>query len=164
MSDIKVTGLSELQKLLDDLPGNIEKNVVRGGIRAAAKVVLEEAKRLAPVGGSNLPKGESPGDLRDSIRISMKVKKGLVTASINAGSNKAYYAHMVEFGTAQHFIKPKNRKSLFIAGLMKEIVDHPGAKAKPFMRPAIDSKAEEAINAMADYMRDRIAKEANKLK
>lgn len=164
MSEIKVTGLSELQKLLDDLPANIEKNVVRGGIRTAAMVIQDEAKRLCPMGGSNLPKGESPGDLRDSIRIKMKLRKGWVMAKINAGSNKAYYAHMVEFGTAQHFIKPKNRKSLFVAGLMKEIVDHPGAKAKPFMRPAIDSKTEEAIAAMADYMRDRITKEVDKLK
>ncbi len=164
MSEIKVTGLSELQKLLDDLPANVEKNVVRGGIRTAARVIQDEAKRLCPVGGNNLPNGESPGDLRDSIRISMKVKQGLVKANINAGSNKAYYAHMVEFCTAQHFIKPKHHKSLFIAGLMKEIVDHPGAKAKPFMRPAIDSKAEEAIAAMADYMSERITKEVDKLK
>lgn len=58
MPDFKVEGLAELQKMLDDLPANIEKNIMRGGLRAAAKVVQEEAQRVCPVGSGNLPKGE----------------------------------------------------------------------------------------------------------
>ena len=154
MSDIKVTGLAELQALLDELPARIEGNVVRGGLRAAAKVVETEAKRLCPVGKS--------GDLRDSIRVSLRSKHGRISATVKAGDAKAYYAHMVEFGTARHWIKPKNRKSLFVAGLLREAVDHPGAKKEPFMRPAIDGKANEAIDAMAVYLRERIPKEIDR--
>ena len=50
MTDIEVKGLAELQKLLDELPARIEANVVRGGLRAAAKVIRDEARRLCPVG------------------------------------------------------------------------------------------------------------------
>ena len=154
MSDIKVTGLAELQALLDELPARIEGNVVRGGLRAAAKVVETEAKRLCPVGKS--------GDLRESIRVSLRSKHGHISATVKAGNAKAYYAHMVEFGTARHWIKPKNRKSLFVAGMLREAVDHPGAKKEPFMRPAIDGKANEAIDAMAVYLRERIPKEIDR--
>ena len=154
MSEIEVTGLAGLQALLDELPARIEGNVVRGGLRAAAKVVEMEAKRLCPVGKT--------GDLRNSIRVTLRSKHGHISATVKAGNAKAFYAHMVEFGTARHWIKPKNRKSLFVAGLLREAVDHPGAKKEPFMRPAIDGKADEAIDAMAAYLRERIPKEIDR--
>ena len=154
MSEIEVKGLSGLQALLDELPARIEGNVVRGGLRSAAKVVEMEAKRLCPVGKT--------GDLRESIRVTLRSKHGRISATVKAGNARAFYAHMVEFGTARHWIKPKNRKSLFVAGLLREAVDHPGAKKEPFMRPAIDGKAGEAIDAMAAYLRDRIPKEIDK--
>lgn len=152
--DIKVEGLAELQALLDELPAKIEANVVRGGLRQAAKVVEAEAKRLCPVGKT--------GALQDSIRVSMRAKHGHISATVKAGGGKVFYAAMVEYGTARHWIKPKNRKSLFVAGLLREAVDHPGAKKQPFMRPAIDGKASEAVDTMAAYMRDRIPKEIDK--
>ena len=162
MTDIEVKGLSDLQKLLDELPARIEANVVRGGLRAAAKVIRDEARRLCPV-GENLPKGHKSGALRDSIRVSMSSKHGAITASIKAGGkNNVYYAHMVEYGTAHHLIKPRNRKSLFIAGLFKEVIDHPGAQKKPFMRPALDSKVDEAIRTFAEYVRNRLDAEVAK--
>ena len=154
MTEIEVKGLAGLQALLDELPARIEGNVVRGGLRAAAKVVEMEAKRLCPVGKT--------GDLRDSIRVTLRSKHGHISATVKAGNARAFYAHMVEFGTARHWIKPKNRKSLFVAGLLREAVDHPGAKKEPFMRPAIDGKADEAIDAMAVYLRERIPKEIDR--
>jgi HK97 gp10 family phage protein len=119
-------------------------------------VVSEEAKRLAPP--------DKTGELRKSIRVSMRVlsKAGWVNAQIKAGGKKAWYARLVEFGTARHWIKPKNRKSLFFAGLAREIVDHPGARPKPFMRPAFDAKAQVAIEEMANYIRQRLPKELKK--
>lgn len=168
MHEVKVEGLADLQKMLDELPAKIEANVVRGGLRAGAKVVMEEAQRLCPVATPNMENirlyGGHAGALRNSIRISGKRVKGKVIFRVVAGNATAYYARMVEFGTARHWIKPANRKSLFLAGLFKEAIDHPGAQKKPFMRPAIDNKANEAIDAMADYIRERIPKELSKQK
>lgn len=150
--------------MLEELPAKIEGNVMRGGMRAAARVVQDEAKRLCPLGSGEMPKGHSPGDLRNSVRISMRFKQGRITADVKAGNAKAFYAHMVEFGTARHFIKAKNRKSLFYSGSGVEQVEHPGAKAKPFMRPAIDNKANAAIDALSEYIVTRLPKEIEKLK
>lgn len=180
MADVKVSGLAELQKMLDELPAKIEANIVRGGLRTGANVIKEEAQRLVPV---------DEGDLKDSIRVSMRSRKGRVQASIKAGNAKAFYAHMVEFGSARHWIKATKkpgrmtRKGMkdYSIGTMNRIakaggslvigksfvgdeIIHPGAQKKPFMRPAIDNKAEEAIEAMANYLRDRIPKEVEKLK
>jgi HK97 gp10 family phage protein len=150
---VKITGLAELHKALQELPAKIERNVLRGGLRAGANVIREEARNRAPV---------KSGALRDSIRVSVRAKRGEVTATIKAGGKKAWYAHLVEYGTARHFIKPKNRQSLFFAGLMKEVVDHPGAQRKPFMRPALDTKTQAAVEAAAAYMRARLPRELKK--
>lgn len=153
VSELHVSGLSELDRLLKELPAKIEGNIMRGAVRAGAKVMEARAKELVPV---------DDGDLRDSIKVSTKSKRGRVSATVRAGGKKAFYAHMVEFGTARHFIKPRKRKSLFFAGLAREVVDHPGASPKPFMRPALDSGQAEAVNAAADYIRKRLAKDAAK--
>lgn len=156
MADLEITGLADLHKALQELPGKIEANVVRGGLRAGGNVLAEEARRQTPIGS---------GDLRESIRVSLRLRKaeGKIQAFVKAGNKKAWYANLVEFGTARHFIKPKNRKSLFFAGLAREVIDHPGAKKKPFMRPALDSKAQSAMDAMAAYIRARLPKELGKL-
>lgn len=168
MADINVSGLVELQKMLDELPAKIEANVVRGGLRAAAKVVVDEAKRLCPIDHPSteaVKQGATAGELQRSIRISGRLSKGRIIYLVKAGNAKAFYAHMVEYGTARHLIKPKSSGSaLFFGGFARGEVQHPGAQKKPFMRPAIDGKAEEAINTMADYIRDRIPKELAKQK
>ena len=153
VSELHVSGLSELDKLLKELPARIEGNIMRGAMRAGAKVFADRAKQMVPV---------KSGQLRDSIKVSTRSKRGRVSATVRAGSKKAFYAHMVEFGTARHLIKPRKRKSLFFAGIAREVVDHPGASPKPFMRPALDGGQVEAVNAAADYIRKRLAKEAAK--
>lgn len=153
MAEVEITGGAELQKMLSDLPAKIEGRIFRGALRAGAKVIERKAKELAPV---------RTGKLRDSIKVSTRSRRGRISASIRAGNKKSFYAQWVEFGTAKHFIKPKESKSLFFAGVSKETVDHPGATAKPFMRPALDSSQDEAIRVFADYVRKRLAKEAAK--
>lgn len=171
MLEINIQGLADLNKQLQELPAKIEANVLRGGLRAGAKVIEAEAKRLVPVGPPRVTRTKNGdvtlrkgGALRNSIRVSMRsrLKAGWLNVNIKAGDKDAWYAHLVEFGTARHWIKPKNRKSLFFAGLAKELVDHPGAKPKPFMRPAFDAKHRAALDAMADYIRTRLPKEFKK--
>lgn len=158
MAEVRIEGLADLHKLLQELPAKLEANVLRGGMRAGAKVIEQEARRLAPVGTGN-----GSGDLRASVRASVRSRNGKVEATIKAGGKKAWYARLVEFGTAAHLIRPKNRKSLFFAGLAREQVNHPGAKKKPFMRPALDSRAQQAMQTLADYLRNRLPKEFRKL-
>ena len=145
-----VTGLADLQKALNDFPVQVEKKIMRGGLRAGMKPMLEAAKQAVPVKSSAL---------RDSLRIGTNAKSGKVTATLKAGDKKAWYAYMVEFGTAAHFIQPKFAKALGFLGALVEGVHHPGSKKKPFMRPAMDTMQPQAIQAMADYLRQRIDKE-----
>lgn len=158
MIDAQITGLDELLKTLEQLPVNVERKIMRGALRAGQKVVLEQAKATIH---------NVSGHLADSLRISTrKLRNGQVSARVIAGSKAAFYAHMVEFGTAKHLIKPKNRKSMVIAGMMREVVHHPGAKKKAFMRPAADAAAQEssaALIALKAYIAQRLNAEMDKL-
>lgn len=155
MADIEIKGAAELHRALAQLPAKLEAQVSRQALRAGAKVIEREAKALTPV---------AEGKLRASIRTSTGMKRGgVVYAHVKAGGRKkgdAFYAHMVEYGTKPHEIKPKRFKSLFIAGIFRKVVQHPGAKARPFMRPAFANKSQEALGAIADYIRARLARVA----
>lgn len=155
---LTIAGGRELYDQLQQLPAKIERNVLRGGLRAGALVLKQEAARLAPVEAG----GPHPGALRDSVRVSVRAVRDKVLATVRAGNDTAFYAHFVEFGTAAHEERPKGAKSLFFAGINRTVVEHPGAKPKPFMRPALDAKAQSAIDAVADYVRARLPREFSK--
>ena len=44
MADVKVKGLADLNKFLQQLPAKVEQSVLRGALRAGANVVMAEAK------------------------------------------------------------------------------------------------------------------------
>lgn len=147
MSDvtISVNGLAELQKFLDQLPAKIERNIMRGALRAGAKVIEKEAK-------TNIH--SISGELRDSLKIRTGSRRGTVTATIRS---RLFYARFVEYGTRPHRITSET--ALAFGKTLTRSVDHPGAQPHPFMRPALDSRAQDAIVAAAEYIKKRLTKE-----
>lgn len=146
MADFEVQGLKELNDKLAQLPARLEKNILRGAIRAGAMPIVEDARRRAPVLSSLDPRRVF-GALAKSIRaIGVQMKNGMLTGGVRAGGSAsvgrgkakleadAFYARFVEFGTVK-------------------------MAARPFLRPAIDSKTQAAIDATAQYIRDRADKE-----
>lgn len=172
-NEISIAGLKELNDVLKTLPAKIEKNVMRGAMRAGLNEIRTEAKAQLTSGGH-----VKTGELQRSVRVSFVRKSekfGYVRGKVTAGNNKAWYAHFIEFGTGSFYagkgskskrkpyeIKPKSRKSLFFAGLMKETVTHPGIHPSPFMRTAFDAKSAASIKAFAAYMTKRLPKEIKK--
>lgn len=148
---IVVKGLAELQKALQTLPAKLQANVMRGALRAGAKPLMAEAKQLAPV---------DQGLLAASLRIHTRVKSLVAIGSVKAGGSPrnsqhaARHAHLVEYGTKPHHIEARPPNKALAIGVFS--VDHPGARAHPFMRPALDAKGQVALAAMADYMRKRL--------
>ena len=149
---ISVKGLMDLQKFLDLLPQKIERNIIRGALRAGAVVIKDAAKEACPVGEPsdiNRQKyGGYAGALRDSIRVSTSHKGKMIYSHVKAGGKTkkgadVYYAHIIEFtGAAPH----PNRG-----------VIHPGMDAIPFMRPAFDKTNAAAVIAVGNYIKNRLA-------
>lgn len=141
--EFKVEGLAQLNEFLQAMPARLEKNILRGAIRAAAKPVADDARSRAPV----LKEPDDrriAGALKKSVRVmSVRVKDGVVQGgvavggkvTVGRGKNKAdgdaFYAHMVERGTVK-------------------------MAAQPFFRPAIDGKSQTAVDTAAEYIRQRV--------
>jgi len=172
-SSVEIKGLAELDKLLKDLPAKIEGNVMRGALRAGQKTMGDAAKANLQRNGS-----VKTGALQKSVRIRFQRKSekfGWIRSYLIAGNKEAWYAHLIEYGTGSFYagngskskkapydIKPKNKKSLFFAGLARQVVTHPGIQPKPFMRPAFDASNQQSIEAIANYIRIRLPKEIKK--
>jgi HK97 gp10 family phage protein len=146
---LHVEGLAALESMLAQLPDKIERNIVRGALRAGSREFVKEAQRRVP---------RKTGRLAKSIRVSVRKVRGALVATTKAGNKEAFYAHLVEFGTAAHLIKPANAKALAVAGRAVAKVRHPGGRAQPFMRPAFDIGGQRAVLSYAAYMRKRLTK------
>ena len=137
MSETHVKGLADLQKFLD----------MRGALRAGMKPIVAAAKENAAV---------ASGKLRDGLKVYTRIKNGVVTAKLRTTGKHAFIALWIEFGTSAHRIKGKKGGYLAIGGGYYKSVEHPGIKARPFMRPAIDGQAQNAVVAAAEYMKKRL--------
>lgn len=96
--------------------------------------VTNSAKQRTPV---------NTGNLRNSIRQEpVKVEGARVSFSVVADAD---YASFVHDGTRPHVITPKSAKVLaFRAGgtmVFASRVNHPGTKARPFLRNALEAEA-----------------------
>ncbi len=130
--DFEMKGAKELQRLLKELGPQVASKVGDKALRAGARPIVAEAKRLVPV---------RTGALRRAITTAVeRRRKGQAERVIVIGFKKPHSrrAHLTEFGTR------------FTA-------------AKPFMRPALDTKAGAALTAMGDELARGIAEEAAKL-
>lgn len=150
MDDEVIVGGRELANFLQQLPVKVEKNILRAALRAGGIVFREEARDNVPV---------EDGDLKASIRVTTRMKRGTIYASVKAGGRRAPHWHWVEFGTKPHKIKAKKQAALAFGGKIARTVDHPGARPKPYMRPALDAKSSAAIAAVAAKIRERLTKE-----
>lgn len=161
---IKINGKDAFDKFLSALPGKLEQNVLRGGMRAMAKVIADDAQERC-----------ISSEAAASIKVGTRAERGLVTSKVQTKGRGAYLAPWLEYGTAPHFISVDesqrggrsvrrinelHRKgSLVINGqFVGETVHHPGARPHPFLRPAVDSKMDEGLAAMTSYVTTRLAR------
>lgn len=164
---MKTTGLGDVFSALDNVEKKIRKKGIRKGMNEATKIVAKAAKQKAVRVSGLLAKSIG----RKVGRDRRKVTVGLVGPRIGfAGSyagkprDPEKYAHLVELGTAPHSVakgdtlERKNRKGDVVkqasqtAGKM-----HPGAQAKPFLRPAADDNVTRVRDAIADAIAEVLA-------
>ena len=148
MAEIHVRGLQELQKFLDELPPKLERNVMRGALRAGMNTVKPVAQaKVHSVSGL----------LAAGLKVTTRARGGRVTASLKATGKHAFLAKWVEFGTSAHNVAAKLGGWLSFMNIFRKVIRHPGAKPRPFMRPALDAQAQTAVIAAAEYMKNRLA-------
>jgi HK97 gp10 family phage protein len=153
-----VKGIADLNKKVAAIPKRVEARA-RMAMEKGADELVAMMKRLVAV---------DDGDLRDSIGwtwgdapagakviSSSEVGERGLKITVYAGSEKAYYAAWVEFGTAPHNVALGGGtvagKKQAVAGLGN---GHPGSRAQPFFFPS--------YRALRKRIRDRIKRETAK--
>ncbi len=143
----KVEGGDQLLKELAALGGNV-RSTARTAVRAGAKVIQAQAETNAEAIATRPAK-------HTQIKISQRVK-GTIEAMIGPSKRKWFYRYF-EMGVTPHEISGQplvfeGDEGLVIIGS----VSHPGMAARPWLRPAFDTKQGEAPDAVADVFRRAI--------
>lgn len=143
MLTMKINGGRELHALLQQLPVKVETRILRNALARGAKVIQQEAILRAPV---------LTGELRDSIKTTRDTKRGRVTAKVKLRGHHSYLGYFFEYGASPHIISVRDGEGSLKIGnnFVGKEVQHPGVY-QPFMRPALDAKAQEAINVIGEY-------------
>jgi HK97 gp10 family phage protein len=133
MQGTKILGLEQAIRFMQTVGTDREiKTAMRSGMRKASKVVAARAKQLVPKDSGNLRRSIGSVNARDKNNF----------PAVITGARKAkdgWYAHFVEFGTSGIVQKPT--KGRYKKGQRYRSDQSP----KPFMRPAIDEKQNEAM-------------------
>lgn len=152
--DFTVLGLDELSKKLKEMPIKLAKNGLRAAVNAGAQVVYKEARARVPVDTGRVKKNiykkqirEKSNNVQQTYYVGVRlgsggtyaktkanVRKGRVGKSYDTES-RAFYWRFLEFGTSK-------------------------LPARPFLRPAFDTKKTQAVDAMAKKLKERIDKYA----
>lgn len=139
--NMQLRGFKELDDQLKTLPNKVAGVALERAVHAGAKVIRDEARRLAPKHDGPYPKSRKdrkPGMLKRSIvsRTNKKVRDGI---TVNIGpSKRAWYGRLVEMG---HAIVTKAT-----AGKTRKAGRN--VPPKPFLRPAMDAKGAEAVKVL----------------
>lgn len=164
-----VKGLAELEKFLSVLPQNMQKQAIRQALTAAAKPIRDEARLRAPKQSGKLARAIRTGSPRQN-------EDGTFSITVRVtGNEHAFLGYFFEYGVRPHLIARKAAKrgpaglkaavsqGEKIKGVMKigddfvsGVISHPGFRPQPFLVPALDIRAADAVQAFSGRIRDFI--------
>lgn len=135
----RINGSARLRKLLRDLPDDMQEDV-RQAVALSADWILQDALRAAPV---------DSGFLKDSLRVALSKDKLVArVGSFGGKTQRAFYAALVEFGTAAGSRKAR-------AGGTQE---HPGTKpGQPYLLPAYEKNRQRAFKNMENAVKHALS-------
>jgi len=171
--DFPVKGLAELDRYLSALPQNLQKSAYRAGLTAAAGVVRDEARARAPKQTGRMARAIRSGSARVNQDGTLSIR-----VYVDERRPDGFLGYFAEYGVDPHLIARSGRGEGRVAvrraaggegsiagrpmklgpdDFVSGVIQHPGHAAHPFMRPALDGKADEAAEAFAAKIRDYLA-------
>jgi hypothetical protein len=160
---MEIRGADYASKALRDIEIKLAKNIVRSAVMAGARVVVKQARAMAPV---------KTGQLRRQIRASSRTigVSGIIRATVKQRSTKkerekklyAKTGHLIVGGTRPHTIPKDSGDRVAVRGQVYSRVKHPGSKPYPFFEMAAQAVWKQSINAFSDKLDQRLLAEVAK--
>jgi HK97 gp10 family phage protein len=131
----RIEGLAELEKALKEMPDKIARKAMRMALKEGAGVLQREMEARAPRGAE--PLKEKRTRLAESFKTAVSFLgasrgENFVEAKIRV-KRSAFHWIFIEFGTSR-------------------------MPARPFIRPVIDGKWQDALGRMRDVLKREIEK------
>jgi HK97 gp10 family phage protein len=144
-ADIDVRGVEEALRLLSKMEGAPLKKTLQKATSASAKYLKPKVQAAAP---------RRTGKLRKSISAT-QAKRERPASIVKARPKVAFYRHMVIQGTKPHRIRFPDQKR---AGVAKSAgnIQHPGAKAQPFIEQTSRQYRDQAINEAVKVIKQEL--------
>jgi HK97 gp10 family phage protein len=162
---IEPRSYSRLKAQLKELERAVRKEIIEEALQQGGEVILKVAKAKAPgphiilkiIGGRTLRKRIDP--------VFAKVVKSNGKFAAIGPDRKHWYYRFSEFGARAHDIFAKRAKTLRFHGkdglvFVSRARNTGGVKLRPFLRPAVDSRGEEAVRVMGLVLKREIEKAA----
>lgn len=156
---IRIDGLQEIGAALRELPRRLDSKILNAGLLAGARVVRDEAKRLAPELSVEDDRWER-GALRRAIAAS-RIRPTQYAAEATVRVRKLTKRQLAKFKSRRRFLAGRLRRAHPRDAFYWVFVEFGTAKmtARPFLRPAFESQKERAVEAAIKVFRDRLEKE-----
>lgn len=166
--NFRITGHRDLERRLAKLDRKMQTRLMRNALGKPARAIVKDARALVPTDTVLLKKS-----LGSRIVVRAQKKQAFAVMGPRKGFEKTkaaqklqskhsgakakrratYYAHLVEFGTKPH----KQRFIPLAGGVIRLAGDlHPGARPRPFLRPAFDKNKQRATPMIAAELRKGI--------
>jgi len=164
----EIRGLKQVTRRLRKLPGKLQRRVLRSAVQKSGTIIKKAAKKLVPVGEGTTSDGRPREHLKNTIertRAKWYPKTGTMLVVVGPEKNKGFHAHLVHDGTKPHQIvltKPLVLNNVVLPPGFA--INHPGAKAQPFVDRAVRATRGTVIKKLSDSIAKGIEKETNKLR
>ncbi len=155
---IEINGFRSLNKELGKLEGREARKKIRKALKKSARLIIVKARSNLPSQYSTLKKS-MVSQFRKPRSSNYQTIKIAFTVGYSARYN-GWYAHIIERGADAHEILPKTRKAMNAGddNIVKN-VKHPGVRARPFFRPAFDTKYKAMITTFGQTLFAEIKKD-----
>ena len=161
---ISASGAAEIEAALEKVGADAER-ILEEAARAGAEVIRAEAARNAPRDTTSLSKSiETKTTEKSKTKVEVAIGPDVAQKKGFRGGIYHFYGLFQEYGVDLHFVggkgvaavnrrARKKRSNLMDSYLEQHRKKHPGHKAQPFMRPALDSKQAEAQDKIAEVLK-----------
>jgi HK97 gp10 family phage protein len=142
----KINGGKQLADLMAQLPVEVETKILGNGLMAGANIIRDEARARVRKKSGLTQKAIKSARSRNT--------EGQVVAKVKLKGKHAFLGNFLEHGVAAHQIwVTGGKESLVVNGVpIGKMARHPGFAPMPFMRPALDARAGDAIQAVVSYL------------
>ena len=154
MPKTRLQGVTELRRVMRQLPRALQRQVLTNATRAGARVIQRAAL-------DNLPDSERS----DVIIRKQRTPPSEVLMRVGIPRNKPQLMWL-EFGTDAHTLQTRRAEVLVdpeTGTVFGPSVEHPGQSPAPWLRPAFEEKKREALRAIADAIAPNLDRVARRL-